>query len=523
MYRMVCFAAASIGWLAMAHPTVWAHGGEDHAHHGTPEPNIIAPAAMGQRFTLASPDTELVLVLREGQLTAYVDAFASNAPLPDCRLELASRSQTLTLQTDANGVATADAAWLAQPGTYPLSVTALGKGCNDLLHGTLTVESSADAPPAAKPWWQFWLGEAWLPRLAYANGGAEHNHEAPVLPHATGTERPQRLPDGSVFVPKAVQRLWGLRTVQPQTQAVAHTLTLNGTLVADPNASATVQPTQSGRLLPPAEGFPAIGSRVRRGQVLASIEPVAGNLEQGDRQDKLAALRTELALAEKNAQRLASLRGLVPQTEVDAAHNQVATLKARLAALQAHPSNKAETLIAPLDGIVNAANVSVGQHANAGDTLFTILDPSRLQVEALAYDPSLPPQIAQASLTWAGQTLPLRFSGAAQALRQQALPLRFAFANPLATNTLPPVVGQAVQVQVQTSATRQGTPVPAASLLYDSQQQPILWVKEAAEQFKPYVVHGQALDGQHWAVWEGLPPGRARVVTAAAAWLQQVR
>ncbi|MFN3786421.1 MAG: efflux RND transporter periplasmic adaptor subunit, partial [Thiothrix sp.] len=123
----------------------------------------------------------------------------------------------------------------------------------------------------------------------------------------------------------------------------------------------------------------------------------------------------------------------------------------------------------------------------------------------------------------AGQVLPLRFVGASQTLRQQALPLRFAFTEVQQGANSGWVVGQAVQLQVQTQAHQQGVPVPVRSLVYDSYQQPTVWVKTGAEQFKPYPVRFQPLDAERIAVLEGLPPGNVRVVSDALALLTQVR
>lgn len=501
---------------------VWAHGGEEHSHDHEPAP-LTLPASDGQRFVLQSPDTELVGVVEGQRLTVYLDRFASNAPLANARVELASGTHTVQLQTDANGVAQGEAGWLAAGGTYTLTVTVLAQGMNDLFSGQIRLAAQAkpEMPAAAKPWWQFWLENTLLPRAVYAHGGEDHSHDEPAVLPAPAGAAAQRLADGSVFVPKAVQRLWGLRTVSSRPQPVAHSLTLHGVVVADPNASALVQPTQSGRLLAPQGGFLGIGSPVSRGQVLAVLEPAASNVDQADQQEKRAALRSELALAEKTAQRLNGLRGVVAQSEVDAANNQVATLQARLAALQAIPPNKSMTLTAPIDGILSSANVSVGQQASAGDTLFAILDPRRLQVEALAYEPTLVTQLSGATMPVAGQVVPLRFIGASHTLRQQALPLRFAIDAEVALTGL--VVGQAVQLQVQTRSAQQAVPLPVRSLVYDNNQQPTVWVKTAAEQFKPYPVRFQPLDAEQIAVLDGLPAGNVRVVSDALALLTQVR
>ncbi|WP_446737736.1 HlyD family secretion protein [Rhodoblastus sp. 17X3] len=46
-----------------------------------------------------------------------------------------------------------------------------------------------------------------------------------------------------------------------------------------------------------------------------------------------------------------------------------------------------EPLVAPVDGIIASANAMAGQIAEANAVIFQIVDPQRLWVEALAFDP----------------------------------------------------------------------------------------------------------------------------------------
>jgi hypothetical protein len=515
--------------MASIPASVFAHGGEDHGDEAALKPATIVPASAGIRLELQSPDVELLGILHEGKLTLYADHFASNEPIPDAKVELESKGQKLTLQTDANGVAETAAGWLAKPGHYEITATVQAKGVNDLLIGT------ADIPPSppegeglgvgGSPWWKFWgslLEDTLLPAPALAHGGEDHDEEAKPaatpLP-ATAQDKPARLSDGSVFMPKPAQRLLGIRTALGKPQAVPQTVQLNGVVATDPNASATIQPIQGGRLLAPEGGFPSLGSHVEKGQALAILEPVSTNTDRGDQQDKLAELRTQLTLAEKNAARLASIAGVVPQMEVDAARNEADTLKARLHALQGSLAQQPESLRAPISGIISTANVQMGQQANAGDVLFNIIDPERLQVEALSYDPGLAGQITGASAVVGGQTLKLAFVGGSQQLRNQALPLRFRVeASPVALS-----VGQPLQVAAQTRTALQGIPIPASSVVNDSQMEPTVWVHTSAERFTPYKVKVQPLDAATVVITEGLPAASIRAVTQGAALLQQVR
>src|SRR3990172_12768567 len=50
----------------------------------------------------------------------------------------------------------------------------------------------------------------------------------------------RRLPDGSLFVPKAVQHQLGLRTMVAEIKDLAVTVEFNGKVIADPNAGGRV-------------------------------------------------------------------------------------------------------------------------------------------------------------------------------------------------------------------------------------------------------------------------------------------
>lgn len=516
-----------------------AHGGEDHSHdEESTAPIIVAPANSGIRWELNSPDVELLGIISAGKLTLHVDRFATNEPIPNAKVELESKGKKLALQTDANGIAQTDADWLAKPGHYEITATILAKGMNDLLIGTVILPPSPlegrpdkglGAGPGVRgsPWWKFWgnlLQDTLLPQAAFAHGGEDHSHEGEEITTAvalpTAQDKPTRLADGSLFIPKSAQHVLGIRTAIGKPQAVAHNTTLNGVVVNDPNASAIIQPTVGGRVLAPPQGFPTLGSRVEKGQTLAILEPAASNTDKGDQQDKIAEVRSELALAEKNAARLSSIAGVIPQMEVDIARNTADTLKARLKALQGSLAQQPQPLLAPLSGIISSVKVVLGQQANAGDVLFEIIDPARLQVEALAYDTALAGQITGATATLNAQTLTLGFIGSSQQLRNQALPLRFKVEK---RGEVALTVGQPLKLAVQTRTTIQGTPLPASSVVNNNQQQPTVWVKTAAERFTPHIVKLQTLDADTVVITEGLPSSTLRAVTSSAVLLSQVR
>lgn len=344
--------------------------------------------------------------------------------------------------------------------------------------------------------------------------GHDHGDSGPVA-NANG---PTRLPDGSVFLPKAAQRQLAVRTVLVEQADLARTVELAGRVVMDPNAGGKVQATTSGRLEAGPRGLPSLGQAVRKGDVLAYVAASAAPIERSNQAAQLAELRAAQALAQKRLARLRELSDTVPRKDIEAAESELASLSARSAAIGAGLAGR-EALVAPVSGVIAAAHAVAGQVVDARELVYEVVDPARLNIEALAFDAELAADVASASLAVGDSKVPLQFIGAARALREQALPLSFR-AQGAALGGL--AIGQPVKVFVQSKAKVKGIAVPAAALMKNPSNQAIVWVKTAPEKFEPRIVATEPLDGVHVAVSSGLKTGD-RLVTQGATLVNQVR
>ncbi|WP_310448527.1 efflux RND transporter periplasmic adaptor subunit [Thiobacillus sp.] len=542
---------------------VLAHGGEDHGDEARAP---VSLSASGPQLELKSPEVELLGMVRDGRLTVYADRYATNEPILNAKIELESTNgngHKLQLRPAQDGSYAAAADWLQQPGTYEVVVSVEAAGVEDLLIGSLQIPGLKPGEASGRTWLDYgkWAAGGMtgviallalfkfirrrkgaaaslaLPVLAavllgghshpgFAHGDEDHGAPPTAAPAATAVNvmpaaaqrAPVRLPDGSVVMPKPAQRLLGIRTVLGEPRDIARTVTLNGQISADPNFSGRVQSSQAGRIAAPAGGFPSLGMKVAKGQILAWIEPAASSIDTGNQQAQLAELSSRLGLAEKRAQRLEQLAGSLPQKEIDAARAEAVNLKARKAAVAASLFQR-EALRAPVAGVVSQSGVVAGQVVDAREILFEVINPSRLRVEAVAYDTALSGQVAGASgLTAGNQPLRLTFIGQSYQLREQALPMQFGIQAPVPALS----VEQPVQVFVQTRQTLRGIAVPQGSVTKNGSGETMVWVHAAAERFVPKKVKVQPLDAQSVAVLEGLHDGD-RVVTQGAALLTQIR
>lgn len=362
----------------------------------------------------------------------------------------------------------------------------------------------------------FLIALAGIAPAAPAHEGEAHGTPDAAVP--AGAPSPLRLPDGSVYVPKPVQRLFGLRTVLAEIREISLGLELKGHVAPDPNASGKVQASQAGRIEPGPGGLPYLGQKVAKGQVLAYLAPVAGAIEHGNQQASLAEITSQLGLAEKKLARYEQLVGSIPQKEMDAAWAEAESLKARKQAVGASLYRR-QALSAPVSGVVSLASAAAGQVVETREVLFEIIDPQRLWLEAVAYDMDLPGKITTASAVGAnGKPLHLSFLGSGYALKEQAVPLQFRLEPPL-----PPLaVGQPLKFFVQTRQKIQGALVPQGAVTKTDAGENRVWIHVSAERFVPRRVGIQPANGAEVAVVSGLKEGE-RVVTSGAALLAQVR
>ena len=332
------------------------------------------------------------------------------------------------------------------------------------------------------------------------------------------SDAPQRLADGSLFIPKPVQRQIGLRTQPIRITELAATIELNGKIIADPETGGRVQATFAGSIVPGPKGMPVAGRKVAKGEVLAYLRPVGSAIERGNQKAQLAELEAQLAIADGRVRRFEQLEGAVPQKEIDAARIERGALQKRRAFVSASIDTP-EPLLAPASGVISASHHLVaGQVVDAKEILFEIVDPARLAVEALAYDAGIAATLISASALMEQTALELKFVGGGRQLREQALPLLFR----ITTTNAPVAVGQPVKVIVRTAQGNKGASVARSALTKVGTGETAVWVHTEAERFVARRVRHQSLDANNVAIAEGLHEGE-RVVVEGAGLLSQVR
>jgi cobalt-zinc-cadmium efflux system membrane fusion protein len=529
-----------------------------HAGHDDEAPAAAAPAGAAPRAEAASAEFELVAVAKGQAVVITLDRFATNEPITDGAVEVAEGDGSAKAEVQEDGTYLLRAPWVGQAGKHDLTFTVSAGDASDLLTATLDIPEAAHPAAAqgagsglvgdllgarrgavtaglsfvlgmltvvalrARGRWRAVSGAAVLvvgvvaAGAAFAHGGADDG-DAPA-PAATATDTPRRLPDGSVAMPKDAQRLLAIRTVLAAQTQSAQTVQLIGQVIADPSTAGRVQSTQSGRVQPASDDLAHVGQAVQKGDALAVVVPVITGVERGGVQAQIADLDAQIRIAQQKVARLNALAGSVAGKDIDDARSELAGAQARRAALQ--PTLvQGEVLRAPVSGIVSVANVTTGQVVESRDVLFEIVDPKRLWIEALAFDPAVASQMTSASAKATdGTPIKVGFVGRGLSLRQGAVPLQFRIENPPASLS----VGAPVTVIANVATQESGFALPRTAVVRMPNGGSAVWDHVTAERFVPRPVRLQPLDGGNVLVLAGVK-AEQRIVVQGADLLNQVR
>jgi membrane fusion protein, multidrug efflux system len=179
-------------------------------------------------------------------------------------------------------------------------------------------------------------------------------------------------------------------TVGPENVAVA---TLSA-LRSGPPVSGSLEPEQAATVRAEVGGsvlrtYADAGQRVKRGQLLARLDDNAVQDGYLSAKSAVRSAETALELARRNAERSERLAeaGAVADRDLETAQWDVTNAEGTLADARARLSNAQEQLDdtqvrAPFDGIVSDRPADAGDVVQVGAALFTIVDPTRLRLEA---------------------------------------------------------------------------------------------------------------------------------------------
>jgi hypothetical protein len=317
-----------------------------------------------------------------------------------------------------------------------------------------------------------------------------------------------------------LQRIFGLRTEITKVEQFAATQAIAGRIVTNRDVNSMIQATQTGVIESVDGDTPRVGDKVTKGQLLAFQRPVIDAARQVDIDAKVAELRGLINMGE---QRIARLQDVMliryRQSKIDAVETEVENYRRQLRIYSNLGTDRTE-IRARSSGVISRVNFVAGQIVDPQTTLFEIVDPTKLWVEATSFDASLANDIARATaVTGDGQVLRLRFTGGGLILQNQAVPLQFEVTDPVANLQ----IGRPVTVIVERQNSRSaGIRLPGDAVLHGATGETMVWERLSAEVFTTRPVSIVPLDGKDVIVTSGLT-ANMRIVTADSQMLSQVR
>jgi cobalt-zinc-cadmium efflux system membrane fusion protein len=545
---------------------------EGHDHDKPPPLNLpIAP-----RVTAVTPDYELVGVLSgEGRLTIFLHRYATGEPIANAQLALSAAGADVEAKAREPGVFEAVAPWISAKEPVDIVFKLTLPDDQDILTGRLEAgplaqpATSTPAPATLQLDNSVYLGAGAFmvgvlltllisarvtrrrtaqPKLPKAPADSVPDEQKvkqlraalvvpillvlslpldralaetaplPSVPPTMATDAPQRMSDGTLFVPKATQHLLAVRTVIAEESKARRTTQLAGTIIADPNGLARVQTGHAGRVEAPDGGLAFVGKRVAKGDLLARLTHHIEAFDKGTLQGEIAELEARIATQEIKLGLYMKAPLAVPRIKIEEAKGELQALRKKREQLVPTIA-ETEEVRAPMSGVVSASNVVPGQVVDAREIMFEIVDPNRFWVEAIAHDVAVAANLSSAvAVIGSGEKLPLEFAGLGLTLKHQAAPLSFR----LAMGKPNLSIGKPVTVILQSANEVTGIVVPSSSLLRAQSGLPIVWVKTEPERFEPRVVRVEPLDGDRVTLLGGVMPDD-RVVTEGATLLNQIR
>src|SRR5262245_39620837 len=408
-------AAAAILAATLFAPMAPAAAHEGHDHD--------APQATGgpaaPRIAVHSEAYELVGILKGDQLVIYLDRFGSNEPVTAATIAvtIGDAADAVNAEPKPDGTYVLSSPRFRTPGSMELIFAVTAESGDDLLIGTLivpaavssvTASSASRFTTALSPTQQMvLLGLAtlglgmcgvyllrrrrFLPGAATAlaaigalvllvgaargHEGDDHAKDKPAPATTVVFDSPRRLPDGSVFIPKPTQRLLEVRTKLLASDTARRAVHLIGRVIADPNRTSLVQSINGGRVIAPEAGLPRMGQVVKKGDLLAEIEPSFPLADRTTIAEKVGEVEQLIAVAESKLRRarLLAEKQVIAQSQVIDAEIELDGLRRRRDALRATRAEP-EALRAPTSGVIAAARVVPGQVVQAQDIVFQIVD-----------------------------------------------------------------------------------------------------------------------------------------------------
>lgn len=192
-----------------------------------------------------------------------------------------------------------------------------------------------------------------------------------------------------ILIPKETQFLFDVTIAKAGVDAFAPAITLFGTIVPGATGRAVIQSPFAGTL---RSLRVQVGEQVHAGQLIAVVEQSVDAGTSVNWQSDRNAVEAEVSAAQSDFDRLFNLRDIIAKRDLDEATARLQRAKDnrdlfnRLYSGGGGKNARYIPLTAPITGRLEPFNLAPGATVGAGETLFTLLNPAKVIVEAQLYD-----------------------------------------------------------------------------------------------------------------------------------------
>ena len=336
--------------------------------------------------------------------------------------------------------------------------------------------------------------------------------EVPVF--ATLVEVPHPDEEGDAGIAFLKEQQWQIpfAVVSAREDSVRRTETAPGEIVAPDGALVEVSAPVDGIAAAAANrDAPSVGQTVRRGQVLAVLLPT----QEGG----FAELRARVERLEREverAERLYAAGAIAAKRLEEARHDlEVARAQASAIGVSGGGTDYRLRLTAPIGGVVARRAFVPGGRVQAGELLFTIVDPRTawLRVQVPASAASSIPEGTHTAFTVEGTDAVHetgRLVSVGSVLDRDTRTVPVVFEIPRADGHF--TIGQLAQAAVPVGGTETGVVIPNGAIV-DDNGTPVAYVQAGGETFERRVLTLGATDGRGTRVVSGVRPGEMVVTT----------
>ncbi len=387
-----------------------------HAHEESEETTEV----LDEHLTSETSSAKYELLLRypqiipgeESELTLFISDYATNRPIENVQLQFTVQEDA-SIQLHAHPIS--KGTWhihgiFPEQKTYSIAVQLHGDhGADLLLLSNVQVGNLTGAD--SEHHHEHWYNSPWAMMILSFSCGAlliliiqritrkKHSKLAAVITilwllipsdpftlqahegHDHGGNQTKKIFSNEIEVPKESQFLLDVFTQKVTAGTEEMVQNFFGTIIPSSDGQAIVSSPQTGRIVSLKT---VVGSRVTAGQTLAIVEGVIDATAAMNMQAEKNNLEAEYEAARKELNRLNSVSDITAKKDLDEAQARVAKAQHNLMLFENKSAARFE-LKSPISGMIDNFTLSIGSIVNQGETLFTIINPTKVFVDGQVY------------------------------------------------------------------------------------------------------------------------------------------